>query len=461
MRRRFGRFDAPWRWLAAVAVLLAGLVAGNPPAAGEELATPSAAEPGPAPAPGAGPGPLRVVRLDSIVHPVAAEHLVEALKAADRDGAAALVVELSTPGGLLTSTRTMTEAMLAAATPVVVWVYPDGAQAASAGFFLLMASDFAAMAPATNTGAAHPVGGAGETIEGVMGDKVEHDAAATIRALAERRGRNVETAEKAVRESISFTAQEALAAHLIEVVAPDLSSLVAALDGREFEKPQGRQRRLALAGAVVERVEMSSFRRLLSTLIHPNLAYLLMSIGMLGLYFELSHPGAVLPGVVGGICLLLGLYAMSILPVDFAGVALILLALALFLAEIKVTSYGLLTLGGIVSLVLGSLMLFKSADPALRASFALVVPVAVAFAALAIFLARLAFRAQSRRPVTGSDGLVGAHAVARTALAPEGKVFVQGEWWHAISEAEVPAGAEVEVTGMDGLTLHVRPLPHA
>jgi len=406
-------------------------------------------------------GPIRVVRIDSIIHPVAGEHLADALAEADRDGAAALVVELDTPGGLLTSTRTITEAMLAAETPVVVWVYPDGAQAASAGFFLLMAADFAVMAPATNTGAAHPVGGAGETIEGVLGDKVEHDAAATIRALAARRGRNVEKAEEAVRKSISFTAEEAKSAGLIDLVAPDFASLVAGLDGRTFEKPQGRERTLALAGAAVERRELSGFRRLLSTLIHPNIAYLLMTLGMLGLYFELSHPGAIFPGVVGGICLLLGLYAMSILPVDFAGVALILLAMVLFLAEIKVTSYGLLTLGGIVALALGSLMLFKSADPALRASFALVVPVAIAFAAVAIFLARLAFRAQARRPVTGRDGLVGARAVARGALAPAGKVFVQGELWNAVSEAEAPAGAEVEITAVDGMTLRVRPVSHA
>ena len=415
---------------------------------------------GAGPAPAAG-GPLRVVRVDSIIHPVAGEHLLDALAEADRDGAAALVIELDTPGGLLTSTRTITEAMLAAETPVIVWVYPDGAQAASAGFFLLMAADFAAMAPATNTGAAHPVGGAGETIEGVLGDKVEHDAAATIRALASRRGRNVEKAEEAVRKSISFTAEEARAAGLIDLVASDLAALVAGLDGKSFEKPQGRARTLKLAGAAVERRQLSTFRRLLSTLIHPNIAYLLMTLGMLGLYFELSHPGAIFPGVVGGICLLLGLYAMSILPVDFAGVALILLAMVLFLAEIKVTSYGLLTLGGIVSLALGSLMLFKSADPALRASFTLVVPVAIAFAAVAIFLARLAFRAQSRRPVTGCDGLVGARAVARTPLAPAGKVFVQGEWWNAVSEAEAPAGAEVEVTAVDGMTLRVRPISHA
>ncbi|MCB1009104.1 MAG: nodulation protein NfeD [Acidobacteria bacterium] len=396
------------------------------------------------------------IQLDSIVHPVAAEFLAEELDAADAAGAAALVVELDTPGGLLESTRAMSEAMLAAKTPVVVWVAPEGARAASAGFFLLLSADFAAMAPSTNTGAAHPVGGAGETIEGVLGEKVEQDAAATIRALATRRGRNVERAEAAVKESHSFTADEALEAGLIDLVAPDLPSLLSGLDGREFEKPAGTTRTLEVAGAVVVDRPMHAFRKLLSILIHPNIAYLLMTIGFLGLYFELSHPGAILPGVVGGISLLLGLYALSVLPVDFAGIGLILLAIALFIAEVKVTSYGLLTVGGVVALVLGSLMLFDSPEPALQVSLGLVISVSIAFAAVAVLLASLALRAQSRRPTTGAEGLVGARARTVSALAPHGKVFVQGEWWNAVAESEVPAGAEVEIVSVDGMTLHVR-----
>jgi len=396
------------------------------------------------------------VQLASIVHPVAAEFLAEELEVADAAHAAALVIELDTPGGLLDSTRAMSEAMLAAETPVIVWVAPEGARAASAGFFLLLSADFAAMAPSTNTGAAHPVGGAGETIEGVLGEKVEQDAAATIRALATRRGRNVERAEAAVKESLSFTADEALANGLIDLVAPDLATLLAGLDGKPFEKPAGTARTLEVAGAVVVDRPMHAFRRLLSILIHPNIAYLLMTIGFLGLYFELSHPGAILPGVVGGICLLLGLYALSVLPVDFAGVGLILLAIAMFIAEVKVTSYGLLTVGGIVALVLGSLMLFDSPEPALRVSLGLVISVSVAFAAIAVLLASLALRAQGRRPTTGAEGLVGAHARTVSSLSPRGKVFVQGEWWNAVAESEVPAGVEVEVVAVDGMTLHVR-----
>lgn len=396
------------------------------------------------------------MQLASIVHPVAAEFLAEELEVADAAHAAALVIELDTPGGLLDSTRAMSEAMLAAKTPVIVWVAPEGARAASAGFFLLLSADFAAMAPSTNTGAAHPVGGAGETIEGVLGEKVEQDAAATIRALATRRGRNVERAEAAVKESLSFTADEALANGLIDLVAPDLATLLAGLDGKSFEKPAGSARTLEVAGAVVVDRPMHAFRRLLSILIHPNIAYLLMTIGFLGLYFELSHPGAILPGVVGGICLLLGLYALSVLPVDFAGVGLILLAIALFIAEVKVTSYGLLTVGGIVALVLGSLMLFDSPEPALRVSLGLVISVSLAFAAIAVLLASLALRAQGRRPTTGAEGLVGAHARTVSSLSPRGKVFVQGEWWNAVAESEVPAGVEVEVVAVDGMTLHVR-----
>jgi membrane-bound serine protease (ClpP class) len=444
MRHATERFRSGPRRAALTAALLLAGAARVAPAAD-------------APAPAA-PGVLHVVRIDTIIHPVAGEHLIEALERADRESAAALVIELDTPGGLMTSTREMTEAMLAARTPVVAWVAPSGAQAASAGFFLLMAADFAAMSPATNTGAAHPVGGGGETLEGVLGKKIEQDAAATIRALAARRGRPVELAESAVVESLSFTADEALAKGLIDLVAPDLGALVAGLDGRAFEKPAGTARTLRLAGATIVRDEMPPLRRLLSTLIHPNLAYLLMTLGFLGLYFEFSHPGAILPGVVGGICLLLGLYALSILPVNYAAVGLILLAVGMFIAEVKITSYGLLTLGGTIALVLGSIMLFKSPDPALRVSLSLVVPVALAFALVAALLATLAFRAQKRRPTTGGEGLVGAHAEARTALAPDGKVFVQGEWWNATAESPVAAGAEVEVIAVEGMTLRVRPL---
>jgi membrane-bound serine protease (ClpP class) len=414
---------------------------------------------GPAAGPAAPAAPeVFRVRIDSIIHPIARDLLVDTLERADREGAAAVVVELDTPGGLMTSMREMTSAMLGAKTPVVVWVAPEGAQAASAGFFLLMASDFAAMAPSTNTGAAHPVGGQGEDIAGTLGKKIEEDSAANIRALAKRRGRDVARAEKAVVESKSFTAQEALDDHLIELIAPDVKSLLAGLDGRSFEKPQGEQRTLHVADAQVRDFEMNAVQSFLSTLLHPNIAYLLMTLGMLGLYFELAHPGAIFPGVLGGISLLLGLYALSVLPVRFAGVALILLGLGMLIAEIKVTSYGLLTVGGLTSFVLGSLILFRSPEPALRLSLALVGTIAGFFLALTIFLVVLAIRGTRYRVQVGPAALVGARAVARTALAPKGKVFVVGEWWNAVSETPVETGAEVEITAVEGMVLRVRPV---
>lgn len=404
-------------------------------------------------------------RLDSIIHPVAEQFVVEAIAEAEKAGAVAFVLELNTPGGALDSTRRIFTSMLGSPIPVVVWVAPSGSQAASAGFFLLMAADVAVMAPGTNTGAAHPVGGQGETIEGTMGKKVEQDAAATIRSLATRRGRDVALAEKAVLESRSFTAAEALAAGLVDFTAADLAELLAGLDGREIAKGAEGKIVLHTAGVSVRRVEMSAQQRLLSTLAHPNLAYILLTLGFLGLYFELAHPGAVLPGVVGGICLIMAFFGLSVLPVNYAGVALILLGLVLFVAEIKVTSYGLLTVGGIISLVLGSLLLFRSAEPALRVSLGLVAGITLFALGVVSFLAWVVLRA-ARRPVrSGAEGMVGTRVVVTATLAPRGKVKLDGDYWNAELEGStagpVAAGAEVEVVSVEGLTLRVRPAPPA
>lgn len=446
--------------LAAIATLGGGVWSSALFADGPAAAAPAAAAqaaPGAPTAPGDSVAPQVIhLRLKSILHPVAAQYLIDALAAADRAGAALLVVELDTPGGLLSSTREISTAMLGAATPVAIYVGPSGAQAASAGFFLLMAGDFAAMAPGTNTGAAHPVGGQGETIEGVMGEKVEQDAAATIRTLAGRHGRNVALAEEAVVKSRSFTEQEALANGLVDAVAADIPHLLAALEGRTWEKA-GKKGALALTGARVSEVEMGRFQRLLAALVHPNIAYLLMTIGFLGIYFELAHPGAVLPGVVGGIALVLGLYALSVLPVNLAGVGLILLALVFFVAEIKVTSYGLLAVGGIIALVLGSLLLFRDLDPALRLSRGLVAATAVVAALVVGFLAVLAARAQRTPVLTGKSGLVGERGRAIEDFAPSGRVFVHGEIWNADAELPVRADQDVRVVAVDGLHLTVRP----
>lgn len=402
-----------------------------------------------------------VLPLRSIIHPVAAEYVTDALQEADRDGAAAVVLELDTPGGSLESTHDMDQAILNARTPVVVYVAPSGARAASAGFFLLMAADVAAMAPGTETGAAHPVGGGGETIEGVLGEKVEQDAAATIRHLAGRNHRDVELAEAAVKKSRSFTDGEALRAGLVDVVAPDRATLLRVLDGRLVTKSDGSKLTLRTAGASVRELDMGPGRRLLAAICHPNIAYLLMSLGFLGIYFEFSHPGAVAPGVIGAIALLLGLYALSVLQASYAGIGLVFLGLCFFVAEIKIPSYGLLTLGGVISLVLGSLMLFKSAEPALRVSLDVIAAVVLFALLVAGFLVTMSARAR-RQPVrTGVEGLLLERGTARSALAPQGKVFVHGELWDALAEQPVEAGAPVEIVAVEGSVLRVRPWPQA
>lgn len=402
------------------------------------------------------PREVILARVDSVIHPISAELILDAIREADRSGAAAVVIELSTPGGLMTSTRQITTAIVGARTPVVVYVAPDGAQSASAGFYILMAADVAAMAPNTNTGAAHPVGGQGEDIPGTLGQKAEQDAAANIRALASRNGRNVQLAEKAVVESKSFTAREALQARLIEVIARDLPQLLRTIDGRQVRRGAGTVT-LHTAGATVREIELSPLRQFLAHIADPNIAYILLTLGGLGLYFELMSPGSILPGVVGGICLLLAFFALSILPVNIAGLALIFLALIFFIAEIKVVSHGMLGIGGVISLVIGSLMLFKTPDSVLRVSLGIIGSLTLFAAALVGLLLTLALRAQ-RIPVrTGIEGLLHERGTARTPLDPRGKVLIHGEIWDAVAEAPVVPGETVEVVGVRNLTLLVRP----
>lgn len=406
-------------------------------------------------APAAGSGEVLVVKVKSAIHPVSAELITDAIAEADRTGAAALVIELDTAGGLMTSTRDITTAILGARTPVVVYVSPSGAQAASAGFFILMSADVAAMAPGTNAGAAHPVGGQGDDIPGVLGQKAEQDAAANIRSLAARNGRNAVLAEEAVVKSRSFTAQEALEGKLIEVVSPNLASLVRTLDGRTVKRGEGAVT-IRTAGTEVRRFKVSPLRELLGVLADPNIAYLLFGLGWLGLLFELMHPGAVLPGVVGAICLILGFYGLSVLPVNYAGLALIFLAIIFFILEIKITSYGMLTVAGVISLVLGSLMLFKTPEPALRVSVELITMLSTFTLLVVGFLAFMALRAQ-RAPVrTGIEGLIHEVGTARSPLSPRGKVFVHGEIWDAVAEEPVAAGEPVEVVAVRDMTLAVR-----
>jgi membrane-bound serine protease (ClpP class) len=431
-------FSRPARRAAAVSLALTGL----------SLLLPFLAAAGPG-------GEVVLARVDSIIHPVSAELIRDAIAEGERSRAAAVVIELSTPGGLLSSTREITTAMLGSRMPVVVWVGPDGAQCASAGFFILMASDVAAMAPNTNTGAAHPVGSKGEDIQGTLGKKAEEDAAANIRALAARNGRNVDLALAAVLQSRSFTAREALQQKLVEVIAPSVGELLKAIDGRTIRRGNAAVT-LHTAGATVREIEMSPMRRFLSVLANPDVAYILLTLGGLGLTFELMSPGAVLPGVVGGICIILAFFALSVLPVNTAGLALIFLSLLFFIAEIKVVSHGVLAVGGVVSLVIGSLMLFKTPDAALRVSLSVVVSLVAFTVAVVGLLLFLAVRAQRMPVTTGKEGMLHELGTARTPLAPRGKVLIHGEIWDAVADDPVAAGETVEVVGVRSLTLAVR-----
>jgi membrane-bound serine protease (ClpP class) len=406
-----------------------------------------------------------VAHVDALIHPVSAEFMVDAIDRADAERAALIVFVLETPGGLVDSTRTIVTRMLAAKTPVAVFVAPSGARAASAGFLITIAADVAAMAPGTHIGAAHPVSGQGEKMDETMAKKAASDVAAYARTLAAGRGRNVAWAEQAVNESRAFTETEALEATppLIDLVAADVPDLLKQLDGWLIKRFDGHTETLWTAGARIEPLAMSFRQRVLSTLAHPNIAYILLSLGILGLTIELWSPGAVLPGVVGGICLLLAFFTFQVLPVNYAGVLLILFGLVLLVLEIKVASFGLLGAGGVVSLLLGSMILIDAPTPELRVSLGLIIPVVVALSAILLFLVRLAVISQRRPSVTGASGMVGAAGVTLTPIPAggTGRVSVHGEIWTARSSDAISEGESVVVSGLDGLVLTVRrgPVP--
>jgi membrane-bound serine protease (ClpP class) len=398
--------------------------------------------------------------VDSIIHPVSAEYMIETMDRADRAGAILVIFTLRTPGGLVDSTRDIITRMLAAKTPVAVFVGPSGARAASAGFLLTIAADVAVMAPGTHIGAAHPVAGAGGKMDETMAKKAAQDVAAYARTLANTRHRNVALAEDAVNNSRAFTDTEALSASppLIDFVATDVPDLLGKLNGRTVTRFDGRTVVLETTGARVIPIEMSLRQRLLSGIAHPEIAYILLSLGTLGLMVELWSPGAVLPGVVGGLSLLLAFFAFQILPVNYAGVLLILFGLLLLVAEIKVPSYGLLTVGGLASLVFGSMILIDSPLPELQLSLRFVLPIVFGVAGIAIFLVRLAVASQRRRSVTGVAGMIGGVGQALTAIEPGGvgRIATHGENWKAIATEPIAEGDRVCVTGVDGLTLTVR-----
>jgi membrane-bound serine protease (ClpP class) len=398
-----------------------------------------------------------IVTLSDSIQPASLRYLQRGLEVADSSGAELTIIDLDTPGGLLTSLRQMTTAITTAHRPVVVYVTPSGARAASAGFFLLIAADVAAMAPGTNAGAAHPVGGEGADLTKTLAEKVTNDAAALIRSLADQRGRSSEWAEKAVRESLSYTEREALEKHLIDVIATDRGELLKWLDGRTIKRFDGRTEKLDTSAPEIVAVDPNLGDKLLSVIAHPNIAYLLLLLGLGGIYLELTHPGAVLPGVLGGVSLLLAAFALSVLPINYVGVLLILLGIGFFLLEVKVASYGLLTVAGLVSFILGSLMLVNSPFPAMRVGLAVVLPTAVAVAFVVMFLLGRVIRSHRQRPITGVEGLVGEIGTAATPLDPHGRVLVHGEYWDAMSRSSVAVGAEVRVVKANDRQLEVEP----
>jgi membrane-bound serine protease (ClpP class) len=403
--------------------------------------------------PAAGKGPVFVIDLKDTVNPGSADYLATGLQTAAEANAACAVIQLDTPGGLADSMRDMVKAILASPVPVVVYVAPSGARAASAGAFLVLAAPVAAMAPATNVGASHPVAAGGQEIKGAMADKAVADLKAMIMGLAKRRGRNPEIAAKMVAESASFDAGQAKELGLVDMVAGDLGQLLAALEGRVVQTSAGPAR-IETKGKALRFFEPSLRHKILSMLASPNLAYILLMIGLMGLYFELSNPGAILPGVVGGLSLLLALFAMSALPISYTGLALIGLSVVLFIAEIYIVSGGVLAIGGAVALILGSVMLFETDNEMLKVSLSVLIPTVAGVVVFFGAVTWLAMRAQLRKASTGSEGLVGQKGVVVT----NGQVRVVGELWNAQSAHPLEPGQEVKVTEVEGLLLSVEPL---
>lgn len=400
---------------------------------------------------------LKVVVNDTI-QPISAEYIGRAIGEAARRNDRAVLIEMNTPGGLVDSTREIIEKITTSSVPVIVYVTPSGSRAASAGFFILESADVAAMAPGTNTGAAHPVTLGGGNVDDVMKQKMENDAAALMRSVAARRGRNVEVAESTVRQSKSFTDQEALSQHLIDYVASSEEDLFRQMEGKNFKRFDGRQVALQLVDQPIVPFGMTLKEHILNYLMDPNIAFILLAVGALALYAEFNHPGAVVPGTVGIVFILIAAFALNLLPTRFAALIMILGAFALFAAEAKFASHGVLTVGGIALLTLGGLLLVDSPIPQMRVHLLTALAVSIPLGLITAFLMSIAFKARRNKKVSGSDGLIGETGVAQTALSPRGKIFVHGELWDAVSSCDVSAGQSVVVRRVNGLLLQVEPL---
>lgn len=395
-----------------------------------------------------GYGSIIKITVNAPIHPITSEYILKSLEKADRENASLIIISLNTPGGLDTSMREIIEKILSTKTPVVAFVSPSGARAASAGFFIGVACDLFVMAPGTNTGAAHPVGISitGQQMDETMADKVTHDAASYIKSISEKRGRNAKMAEDAVRESLSYTEKEALEGGLIDLIAKDEQEIIDFFHNKTIQKFDGEEIILDLQDEEIVDLPMTARQKFLLTISNPNLAYILLMLGLLGLYFEFSNPGAILPGVLGGLCLLVAIFSFQILPINYVGLILILLSIGLFILELKIQSYGILSVGGVLAMVIGSIMLIDAPIPELRPSLMFIIPVAIGLSLIFLFLIILAVRVHMRKALTGKEGLVGKIGVAQTDLNPEGKVFVHGEIWNAEAQQDIPQGAKVKVS---------------
>jgi membrane-bound serine protease (ClpP class) len=401
--------------------------------------------------------PVFTIEVEAIINPATAKFIVDSIDQATQQGAQCLILQLDTPGGLMESMRVIVKKELSSTIPIIVYVAPSGARAASAGVFVTLAANIAVMAPGTHIGAAHPVTlGGGEAKESkTMAEKIVNDTVAFIKNIAKVRGRNVDWAEKAVVKSVSITDEEAVKLNVVDFISPDIHSLLAKIDGRVV-KLDGVTRTLRTKGVQPRTIQMSWRDRLLDIISNPTIAYILLMLGIYGIFFELSSPGAILPGVVGGIFLILAFYALHMLPVNYAGLALIFFGIILFIAEIKVVSHGLLSVGGVISLLLGSMMLFQSPVEYMRVSLSVIIPAVLVSAAFFIFAVTKAIHARLKKPTTGMEGLIGEVGIVSTPLAPEGKVSIHGEFWNATSDQNLEEGEKAQVIGVVNLKLKVK-----
>ncbi|MBW2051985.1 MAG: nodulation protein NfeD [Deltaproteobacteria bacterium] len=405
-------------------------------------------------------GQIYVMRLEGIISPATAGFLASSIEKAHKAKAHALLIELDTPGGLGESMRKMVKSIMNAPLPVIIYVSPSGAQAASAGVMITLAADIAAMAPGTNIGAAHPVSGEGKDIKGDMAKKVVNDMVALVQSISKQRGRNVKWAEQAVRESVSVSASEAKKLGVIDLVSKSRKDLLKQIDGRQIKRNEF-EITLSTIDADVVHLEESIRDRILKTLANPNIAYILMMLGLAGLYFELSNPGAIFPGIMGGLFIILAFYAFHTLPVNYAGVLLIILGIIFFILEIKISSYGMLSLAGLASLTLGSLMLIESPHDYLQISLSVILPTIAVVGGFFLVVTALVIKVQTRSSITGESGLIGLKGPVKEWEADQGKVLIHGEWWKAYGETDLEPGDKIEVMAVDGLSVQVKRTDHS